>query len=242
MRIPRFYVDMPLQSGDEIELPQDVANHCARVLRLKPDAPLILFNGQGGEYAASLAKVEKRCVTALIDKHQAREVESPLEVVIAQGVSKGERMDYTIQKVVELGASHVVPIVAERTVVNLKGDRAEKRRDHWQGVVIAACEQSGRNRVPEVAPLVDFQQWVQQPREGLKLVLHHRAPQDLRAMERPNGPVTLLIGPEGGLSEQEIIMAEQAGFVSVCLGPRVLRTETAALATLSLLQLLWGDF
>lgn len=242
MRIPRFFVEMPLSCESEITLPDSVANHCARVLRLKVDAPLILFNGQGGEYRAKLCVVEKRCVAALIESHDPREAESPLQVTIAQGVSKGERMDYTIQKSVELGATRITPIVAERTVVNLKGERAAKRRDHWQGVVIAACEQSGRNQIPEVEPLVTFRHWIEQPREGLKLVLHHRAPQDLRAMEKPLGPVTLLIGPEGGLSEQEITLAEQAGFVSVCLGPRVLRTETAALTTLSLLQLLWGDF
>lgn len=242
MRIPRFFAETALSCGSEITLPEGVANHCARVLRLKVDAPLILFNGQGGEYHAHLSHVEKREVRAVIDTHDPREAESPLEVVVAQGVSKGERMDYTVQKSVELGVSRIIPIVAERTVVNLKGERADKRREHWQGVVIAACEQSGRNRVPEVEPLVDFQRWIAQPRAGLKLVLHHRAPQDLRTMDKPEGPVTLLIGPEGGLSEQEIALAEQAGFVSVCLGPRVLRTETAALATLSLLQLLWGDF
>ena len=185
MRIPRFYVDMPLACGSEITLPDGVANHCARVLRLKEDAPLILFNGQGGEYQAKLSRVEKRHVTALIDFHDLREAESPLQVIVAQGVSKGERMDYTIQKSVELGASRITPIVAERTVVNLKGERAEKRRDHWQGVVVAACEQSGRNQVPEVDALVDFRSWINQPREGLKLVLHHRTPQDLRSLPHP---------------------------------------------------------
>jgi len=242
MRIPRFFIDMPLASDSEITLPDSVANHCARVLRLKVDAPLILFNGQGGEYHARLSHVEKRTVRAQLESLDPREAESPLQVIVAQGVSKGERMDYTVQKSVELGVSRITPIVAERTVVNLKGERAEKRRDHWQGVVVAACEQSGRNQVPVVDPLIDFRSWVNQPREGLKLVLHHRAPQDLRTLPQPSGPVTLLIGPEGGLSEQEIALAEQAGFISICLGPRVLRTETAALATLSLLQLLWGDF
>ena len=242
MRIPRFYVDAPLLSGTEIDLPEGVANHCARVLRLKSGAPLILFNGLGGEYSATLSTIEKRRVCVSLGEYDEREAESPLQVSVAQAVSKGERMDYTIQKAVELGVSQIEPLVAQRTVVNLKGERAEKRRDHWQGVVIAACEQSGRNRVPDVMPLVDFKQWIAEPREGLKLVLHHRAAQDLRSMAQPMGPVTLLIGPEGGLTEQEITLAEQAGFVSVCLGPRVLRTETAALTTLSILQMLWGDF
>ncbi len=242
MRVPRLYVDAPLQNGLEVELAGAVANHCVRVLRLKPGARLTLFNGRGGEFSAHLVLVEKRRATALLDEWHEREVESPLQVEIAQCISRGERMDYTVQKVVELGASGITPIIAERTVVNLKGERAEKRRLHWQGVVVSACEQSGRNRIPAVQPLIHFKQWVNQPREGLKLVLHHRAAQEMRNMTRPKKGVTLLIGPEGGLSEQEIRLAEQAGFVSVCLGPRVLRTETAALSTLSLLQLLWGDF
>ena len=242
MVTPRFYIDAPLQTGAEVELPTGVANHCSRVLRLKESAPLVLFNGQGGEFNARLVSVEKRRVTALLDEWSGREAESPLRVQIAQGISKGERMDFTVQKAVELGVYGITPIITERTVVNLKGERAEKRRMHWQGVVVAACEQSGRNKIPLVEPLVNFKQWISQPRQGLKLVLHHRAAQDLQAMEKPEGGVTLLIGPEGGLSEQEIMLAEQAGFVSVCLGPRILRTETAALTTLSLLQLLWGDF
>ncbi len=242
MRFPRFYVDIPLQSGLTVELPGAVANHCVRVLRLKPGARLTLFNGKGGEFSAYLVLVEKRRATALLDEWNVREVESPLPVEIAQCISRGERMDYTIQKVVELGARGITPIVAERTVVNLKDERAEKRRRHWQGVVVAACEQSGRNWIPEVQPLIHFKQWVTQPRKELTLVLHHRATQDIRSMTRPEEGVTLLVGPEGGLSDQEIMLAEQAGFISICLGPRILRTETAALSTLSLLQLLWGDF
>ncbi len=242
MGTPRFYVDCPLEPQSEIELPEGVANHCARVLRLKAGAELTLFNGAGGEYAAQLLSVEKRRVTARLSEWLDREAESPLQVEIAQCISKGDRMDYTVQKSVELGATKIMPLSAERTVVNLKGERAKKRRNHWQGVVIGACEQSGRNHVPQVEPIANYKQWITQPRDGLKLVLHHRAAQDLRAMDRPTGPITLLIGPEGGLSEQEIALAEQAGFVSVCMGPRVLRTETAALSMLSVLQLLWGDF
>ena len=242
MRISRIYISGPLAVGDTITLPEGAANHCARVLRLREGAPLILFNGEGGEYRAALSLVEKRRVEAVIEGFDAREVESPLHVVIAQAISKGERMDYTLQKSVELGASHFVPLTTERTVVNLKGDRADKRVEHWQGVVISACEQSGRNRVPEVEEIQDFKQWLDGLGEGLKLVLHHRAPVNLKELPVPQGPVILLIGPEGGLSEQEIALAEEAGFVSLCLGPRVLRTETAALTALAALQLQWGDF
>jgi 16S rRNA (uracil1498-N3)-methyltransferase len=242
MRIPRIYIPSPLAIGETITLPEGPANHCARVLRLHEGAPLILFNGEGGEYQAALSLVEKRRVEATIAGFEARDVESPLQVVIAQAISKGERMDYTLQKSVELGASRFVPLMTERTVVNLKGDRADKRVEHWQGVVIAACEQSGRNYVPVVEEIQDFKQWLNGLAVGLKLVLHHRAPVNLRELPEPQGPVILLIGPEGGLSEQEIALAERAGFVSLCLGPRVLRTETAALTAVATLQLLWGDF
>jgi 16S rRNA (uracil1498-N3)-methyltransferase len=157
-------------------------------------------------------------------------------------VSRGERMDYTVQKAVELGVSHIVPVVTERTVVNLKAERRERRQAHWQSVVNSACEQSGRNRVPRVAPVTDFGHWLTTVPAGLKLVLHHRTAQGLAGLAPPNGPVTLLIGPEGGLSAGEIDAARGAGFQPLCLGPRVMRTETAAVAALAVLQWRWGDF
>jgi len=216
--------------------------HLTKVLRLRVGDALVLFNGEGGEYVARVAAVGRRSTRIEVGEFVEGERESPLELILLQGVSRGERMDYTVQKAVELGVTRIVPVLTERTVVNLKGERQEKRRAHWQGVVHSACEQSGRNRVPAVAALRPFAQAVAEAAGGLKLVLHHRAETSLETLPVPQGPVSLLIGPEGGLSAQEITTAEAAGFVPLRLGPRVLRTETAALAAISVLQWRWGDF
>jgi 16S rRNA (uracil1498-N3)-methyltransferase len=220
---------------------------------------LVVFNGGGngrgngkgngsgnGEFEATVSTVERRAASITLGKFIDRNVESPLELVLVQGVSRGERMDYTVQKAVELGATQIVPVNTERTVVNLKGDRLIRRQQHWQSIVNASCEQSGRNVVPEVKPIVPFQQWLEESvpdsgiKPGLKLVLHHRAQTSLTDLPRPEGPVTLLIGPEGGLAPAEISAAQLAGFLPLRLGPRVLRTETAAVAALSVLQWLSG--
>jgi 16S rRNA (uracil1498-N3)-methyltransferase len=220
--------------------------HLTRVLRLRVGDALLVFNGEGGEYEATVSAVERRSVSIQLGKFLDRNVESPLGLVLVQGVSRSERMDYTVQKAVELGVNQIVPVNTERTVVNLKGDRLIRRQQHWQAVVNGACEQSGRNVVPEVRPIVSFQQWLDEsepgPDSGLKLVLHHRAQASLVGLPKPEGPVTVLIGPEGGLAASEIKAAELAGYLPLCLGPRVLRTETAAVAALSVLQWLWGDF
>jgi 16S rRNA (uracil1498-N3)-methyltransferase len=251
VRIPRIYQDIPLHSGQSIELDAQATVHLTKVLRLRVGDALVVFNGKGngrgdgeggGEFAARVSAVGRRSANIEIGEFVPRDLESPLQLVLLQGISRGERMDYTVQKAVELGVSRIVPVLTERTVVNLKGDRQEKRREHWQGVVDSACEQSGRNRVPEVAPITAFAEALASAAEGLKLVLHHRAETDLAALPPPQGPITLLVGSEGGLSAQEIVAAEAAGFVSLRLGPRVLRTETAALAALSVLQWQWGDF
>lgn len=241
MRIPRIYTDQPLGASRDMTLEGSAANHVARVLRLKPGAALILFDGRGGEYPATLTGADKRSIQVRLDAQLAREVESPLEITLAQGISRGERMDYAIQKAVELGVSHIVPVITERTQVTLKGERLEKKLGHWQGIAISACEQCGRNRVPEVAPPVTLANWLPSGANGLSLVLDPLATQGLPALARPGGPVNLLIGPEGGLTDAEIAQACAVGFSGVRLGPRILRTETAAMATLSAIQLLWGD-
>lgn len=242
MRIPRIYLPQPLSVGASLVLPEAAANHVTRVLRLKPGAALRLFNGEGGEYGAELVAVGKRDATVRLGEYDGRDAESPLQIVLGQGVSKGERMDYTIQKAAELGISRVEPLMTERTVVNLNDERRERRLQHWQGVAIGACEQCCRNRVPAVAPSVTLSQWLAQPRAGLKLVLYHRGARRLREFTPLAGePVTLLIGPEGGLSEAEIAQAMAAGFQPLCLGPRILRTETAAVMALAAMQALWGD-
>ena len=243
MRIPRIYQPLPLASGRAIELDAQATAHLTRVLRLKPGDELVLFNGEGGEYAAHIEALEKRATVVRVGEFIDRELESPLELVLAQGVSRGERMDYTVQKAVELGVSRIVPVITERTVVNLKDERRERRQEHWQAVAVGACEQSGRNRAPAVEPVVALDRWLAAASPaGLKLVLHHRAGKGLAGQARPAGPVTLLIGPEGGLSPAEIDAACAAGFQPLCLGPRVMRTETAAVAALAVLQWLWGDF
>jgi len=241
VRIPRIYQAIPLASGQTLELDAQATVYLAKVLRLRVGDELRVFNGGGGEFAAQVSELGRRAARITLGEAVPGLPESPLELRLLQGVSRGERMDYTVQKAVELGVNRIVPVLAERTTVNLKGERRDRRRAHWQGVVHSACEQSGRNRVPAVAPVTPFAEAIAGA-EGLKLVLHHRAPSDLASLSAPAGPVTLLIGPEGGLSAGEIDAAEAAGFVPLRLGPRVLRTETAALAALAVLQWQWGDF
>jgi 16S rRNA (uracil1498-N3)-methyltransferase len=242
VRIPRIFQPVSLASGRMIELDAQATAHISRVLRLKPEDALVVFNGEGGEYEATVCRVERRVATIEIGAFVERSVESPLELVLVQGVSRGERMDYTVQKAVELGVTRIVPVLTERTVVNLKGDRKDKRREHWQSVVNSACEQSGRNNIPEVAPVITLHEWLGEPNEGLKLVLHHRAEGSLPDRTAQQDAITLLIGPEGGLSSNEISVAQTAGYFPLCLGPRVMRTETAAVAAISVLQWVWGDF
>lgn len=240
MRIPRLYVPLPLSSGSIVDLPEQAATHCQRVLRLREGAAVTLFNGAGGEFQAVLTEAGKRCLRVQVGEHVAREAESPLRITLGQGVSRGERMDYTLQKSVELGVARIAPLDTVRSVVNLQGERRERRHQHWQGVVTAASEQCGRNRLPELDELQTLGAWLGAGQPGLKLVLHHRADQRLSQLPQ-HQEVALLIGPEGGLEEAEIEMARQAGFIPICLGPRILRTETAAVTALSAIQSLWGD-
>ncbi|MDX1594776.1 MAG: 16S rRNA (uracil(1498)-N(3))-methyltransferase [Gammaproteobacteria bacterium] len=238
MRIPRIHHPGPLRTGTEVELPQVAARHVARVLRLGPDAPLVLFDGAGGEYAASLAEVGKRRVTARVGTFSAREVELPFGISLAQAVSRGDRMDLTLQKAVELGVRRITPLVTERAAPLPAGERRERRLAHWRGVVVSACEQCGRNRVPGVDPPAAFEAWLDEPASGQRLVLDPEAGMPLHRVASEVGPVTLLVGPEGGFTEAELDAAYRAGFVGVRLGPRVLRTETAALVALAQLQVL----
>jgi len=242
MRLPRIYHPAPLALGDHAELSDDAANHIARVLRLPVGAPLILFNGAGGEFAAVIGAIDKRCVLVEIGAFHDKEREPPLPLWLAQGISRGERMDYTIQKAVELGVSRIIPLFTEHCGVQLDGERLAKRVKHWQGVVIGACEQCGRNRIPQVDMPVTLAQWLAAPGKGLRLVLDPDAEHSLAQLPAPAGPVTLLIGPEGGLSDREIALAKQSAYLGLRLGPRILRTETAAVAALAALLGVWGDF
>ncbi len=243
MAVPRFYCPGELISGGQVALPDQAAHHAAKVLRLRSGEPAILFTGTGGEYEARIAHVGKHDVVMDVLAWREAERDSPLRLTLAQAVSAGEKMDFTLQKAVELGIDRIQPLLSERSVVRLSGERAEKRVAHWQGVAIAACEQCGRNRVPGVLPLRAFDDWLGTRKDGaLGLMLSPTADRALRELPRPEGPVTLLVGPEGGFSEGELRAVERAGFFPVRLGPRVLRTETAALAALAAMQTLWGDF
>jgi 16S rRNA (uracil1498-N3)-methyltransferase len=238
--VPRFFAPVQLSLGAEIDLPERVARHCA-VLRLRRGDAVVLFNGEGGEFSAELTRVSRRDARAHVISRQTSERESPLVIALAQCVSSGDRMDATLQKSTELGVSRIVPVASERSVVRLSSDRADRRVAHWRNVVIAACEQCGRNHVPEVAAIIDFDGFLgQAAADGLRLLLAPDADRDLKRLEPP-GKVTLLVGPEGGLAPEERQRAERRGFVPVRFGPRVLRTETAPLAAIAAMQALWGD-
>lgn len=223
-------------------MPEPVARHAVRVLRLPPGAPMTLFDGRGGEYPARIQRIERERVFAELGAWQEIERESSLAVTLVQAVQAGEKMDFTVQKAVELGVRDIVPVESRRSVVRLAGERAARRVAHWQGVAASACEQCGRNQVPIVAPLEKLEHWLARPAPGgLRLMLAPDAEACLVDLPA-SAAVQLLIGAEGGLDPQEVIAARQAGFVPVRLGPRVLRTETAGLAALAALQVLWGDF
>ena len=241
MRIPRIYQPGTLHTGLRLTLPDSAANHVARVLRLQPGAPLALFNGEGGEYAATLLSVAKRSVEVELGEYHATATESPLTLTLAQGVAKGERMDYVVQKATELGIVRIVPLITEHCAVNLSGERMEKRLRHWQAVAISACEQCGRNTPPQLVSPVALETWLQQALLGIGITLDPRATQTLNDLPTTTEAATVLIGPEGGLSEREIALARAAGYHALRLGPRILRTETAALAAVALAQARWGD-
>lgn len=241
--MPRFYCPANLARGATIALPENAAHHAARVLRMQVGDTVILFNGDGTDYTGEILRINKTEVVAKIVDAQAVNNESPLDVTLAQAISSGERMDYTLQKSVELGINRIQPLAAERSVVKLTGDKIERRRDHWQNVVIAACEQSGRAVVPQVLPPIPYLEWLgRQEAHALKLMLAPTASQTLHDLAKPEGSVCLLIGCEGGFSPTEQRAAESCGFTGIQLGKRILRTETAAVAALAAMQALWGDF
>lgn len=238
--MPRFYCPQPLVSGNTIELPEAVAHHL-HVVRLQPGAALTLFNGEGGQYRATLVETGKRRATAVIDAHEAIEAEVPYPVTLAQGLPEGSKMDWIIEKAVELGVAAIQPLAAARSVVRLSGERLEKRHAHWHGVIAAASEQCGRNRLAQLHPMADVQPWLAADAGTTRILLSPRATESLAGWARANAPqaVTLLIGPEGGLTPQEEDTAVAAGALSLSMGPRVLRTETAGLAALAVLAGAW---
>lgn len=243
MRIPRVHVAEDLRPGREVLLPIQAGEHVARVLRLERGHPLVLFNGDGREFDATLACLAKRAVTAEVVGVRAVDRESPLALTLAQGIARGEKMDWILQKATELGVARVVPLVTERTEVRLDEERTGRRMAHWNSVIAGACEQSGRARLPELEMPQRLDRWLASleadPAHRIALIPEGEiAARDLPAM--PHG-ATLCVGPEGGFSENDVAMLHQSGFVGLRLGPRILRTETAGIAALAALQALYGD-
>ncbi len=243
-RIPRFFCEAPLSAGMQRELPATAAHHAARVLRLKTGGAVKLFCGDDQEWSSVIARIERDRVWVRVTQSETLSVESPLHIVLAQGMTSREKMDLTLQKATELGVSEVFPIITQRSVIKLSEERADRRVEHWQGVVSAACEQCGRNKVPVIHSVQRFDDWIG--------VLPRTSP-DLRLLLSPAGSIRLknippptrillLVGPEGGLTPEEREIAQRFSFQPVVLGPRVLRTETAALATVAAMHALWGDF
>lgn len=240
MRVPRIYHPQPLRCGELVELEADAANHVGRVLRLGAGAELELFCGDNCRYQAVIESASKKHISAKVLKQETVDVESPLKIHLVQGISRGDRMDFTLQKSVELGVASITPIFTARCGVKLQGERLEKKLLQWQKIVIAACEQSGRNTVPRVHPAISLQQYLESAERPLTLTLEPSAEQSLKSATIP-GEVSLLVGPEGGFSADEVAATHQAECLPVRLGPRVLRTETAALAALAALQANHGD-
>ena len=243
MRIPRVFHSSPLKDQVRVALDNGAAKHLLTVLRLKPGAPLLLFDGSGFEFEAVLEQADRKQVWVKLSASHGPAVESPLRITLAQGVSRGERMDFTVQKAVELGVAAIVPVLTERSVVKLDADKALVKQEHWQAVAVGACEQSGRVRVPPVQPVQRLDAFLATRHEvSLKLLLDPLGGVTAGELPRPtDSRVLLLVGPEGGLSKQERVLAARCGYKGLRLGPRILRTETAALVALSVMQSLWGD-
>lgn len=244
MRYPRIYQNQKLSIGGTITLNDDAFGHTVRVLRLKDTDILTLFNGYDddiGEYQAELINVTKKQAQVVIKSFTHRAVESPLNIHLGQGISRGDRMDFTLQKSVELGVNTITPLFTERCGVKLSGERLQKKVEQWQKIVIGACEQSGRCCVPIVNFPIHINEWLAQNSSALKLNLHPKAQHSIMSLPEQNQRVRLLIGPEGGLNDEEIQQASNSGFIDVLLGPRVLRTETAALTAITALQCRYGD-
>ncbi len=244
MNAPRFFCPLPLSQGALVALPPFAARHAVRVLRLVEGDSLTLFNGEGGEYPGQIETTGKDQVLVRLGDHRDVERESPLALILVQAVQGADKMDFTVQKAVELGVGRFQPVASRRSVVRLAGDRADKRVEHWRGVAVSACEQCGRNRVPAIDPVLPLEKYLARPAapDTLRLVLSPGGATSLAQVPRPQGPVELLVGAEGGLAPEEVAQAQGAGFLPLVLGPRVLRTETAGLAALAAIHALWGDF
>lgn len=242
MRIPRIYHPENLENKNACQLSEDAANHVGRVLRMQAGEHIELFDGTNHIYSAVITNASKKAVEVEIQARKFDNRESPLSIHLGQVISRGDRMEFTIQKSVELGVNVITPLWSERCGVKLDGDRLDKKIQQWQKIAIAACEQCGRNIIPEIRPMMKLQDWCAENDGALKLNLHPRAKYSIKTLpEIPTAGVRLLIGSEGGLSPQEINQTETQGFTEILLGKRVLRTETAALTAITALQVCFGD-
>ncbi len=241
MRQTRLYTPIPLITNQAIELDDDNAHYVRTVLRLKKDAQIILFNGLGGEYFGIVTEVSRKSVRIVLEQWIERSVESPLQLSLGLGISRGDRMDLTVQKSVELGVHHISPLCTERCVVQFNAEKKSHRLTHWQKIAQHAAEQSGRTLLPQFTDITTLSDWLPQ-QQGLKVFLDPYANTSLAELSPIDNKVTLLTGPEGGFSSAERELATAAGFIAVRLGSRILRTETASLAALAAVQMLWGDF
>ncbi len=240
--VARVFQSIPLQVDALIPLDEQASHHVGRVLRAAINDRLILFNGTGSEYEAVIQGISKKCVTVHITAQHTHTVESPLQLHLVQGIARGEKMDVIVQKAVELGVSAITPLITARCNVRLSGDRCDKRLQHWQAVAVSAAEQSGRQLVPQIHAPVTLSTWLNQPRAGLTYVLSPHVASKLAVQGVPQPtPLTVMIGPEGGFSDEEVALAVEHGALPLNLGPRVLRTETASIAALSVLQFCYGD-
>ncbi|SJN35241.1 Ribosomal RNA small subunit methyltransferase E [Vibrio casei] len=241
MRIPRIYHPEAISTLGNIPLSEDAAGHIGRVLRMTEGQEVLLFDGSGAEFPATISAVSKKNVSVTLQERIEHSVESPLNLHLGQVISRGDKMEFTIQKAVELGVNTITPLISERCGVKLNTERFDKKLQQWQKIAIAACEQCGRNTIPQIRPLMQLEQWCAEDYDGLKLNLHPRAKYSINTLPKPVSKVRLLIGPEGGLSDEEIKMTEQYQFEETLLGPRVLRTETAGLSAITALQVRFGD-
>jgi 16S rRNA (uracil1498-N3)-methyltransferase len=241
MRISRLYSNQALSLDKQIELDEDNAHYVRNVLRLKKDQTITLFNGQGGEFLCTFAEVSRKKILVDINKLISRTIESPLKITLGLGISRGDKMDWAVQKSIELGVNNITPLITERCVIKFKDNKKQQKQLHWKNIVQHATEQCGRTFLPELYKIETLQLWVQR-QKGLRVFLDPYAEKTLKELSPTQMQVTFLSGPEGGFSNQERELAITAGFIPVRLGPRILRTETASLAAISAVQMLWGDF
>jgi len=241
VRIPRFFIDQPLQVNQNLSLPDKLHHHAIQVLRGKSGDLLVLFNGKGGEYLAKFTEVSKRSSCVFIISFDAVDRESPADIRLVMALIKSDKFDFALQKAVEIGVSSIQPIIAARSVMNIKASRLDKKMQHWQSVIHSACEQAYRTRVPELLMTISINDYLSESTERLNIAMIPEAHEDLSGLPIPTQPVSLIVGPEGGFQDDEIALMEQKNVQAIKFGPRILRAETAAVAGLALCQSYWGD-